>query len=363
MSVQQGGGSLSIIKVHKSYGRHSVLNDISFNVASGEFVTVLGPSGSGKSTLLRIIAGFSEASGGDVLIDGTSILQLPPHRRNVGLVFQNYALFPHMTVRENVGFALRMRKIPKDDLQRKVRATLELVQLSGFAERYPGQLSGGQQQRVALARTLIFEPRVLLLDEPMGALDKKLRELMGAELRRIHQELGITVFHVTHDQGEALSMSDRIVVLNNGMVAQIGSPEEIYNSPSDRFVAEFIGRSNFQQGVLDQIGANESIVKLHDGIRQKVAYAGNHRIGDVVTVLTRPENVSVLPVNEESSEAADAIVSGRTYIGDSVEFELTLPNGETIIAKLPMEEAAKFSRTGRNEKVRWLAKDGFIIDQ
>jgi spermidine/putrescine transport system ATP-binding protein len=236
---------VEIKNASKRYGEHAALEDVSLGVRRGEFLTLLGPSGSGKTTLLRLVAGFAEPESGQVLIEGRDASGLPPYRRNVNTVFQHYALFPHLSVFRNVAFGLEQKNLSSGEIERRVRRVLELVELPGKEDRYPSQLSGGEQQRVALARALVLEPTVLLLDEPLGSLDQKLRQQMQVELKRLQQRLGITFVFVTHDQGEALVMSDRIAVINGGHLEQVGTPEEIYERPRTRFVAEFMGVENF----------------------------------------------------------------------------------------------------------------------
>ena len=242
-------GSLQIRNVSRFFGAFRAVDDISLDICRGEFLTLLGPSGSGKTTLLMMIAGFLEISEGDIALDGASITDVPAEKRNFGMVFQGYALFPHMTVRDNIGYALSVRKRPADEIRTRVDEMLDLVQLQEFADRKPSQLSGGQQQRVALARALCFSPPVLLLDEPLGALDKKLRVEVQEQLKDIHQRVGTTFIYVTHDQEEALSMSDRIVIMRDGAIEQVGTPKELYERPNNPFTASFLGKSNFiQQG-------------------------------------------------------------------------------------------------------------------
>ena len=240
-------GSLQVRSVSKLFGAFRAVNDISLDIQKGEFLTLLGPSGSGKTTLLMMIAGFLDISEGDIALDGVSIAQVPAEKRNFGMVFQGYALFPHMTVRDNIGYALSVRKRPASEINARVDEMLELVQLKDFADRKPAQLSGGQQQRVALARALCFAPPVLLLDEPLGALDKKLRVEVQEQLKDIHRRVGTTFIYVTHDQEEALSMSDRIVIMRDGAIEQVGTPQELYERPVNQFTASFLGKSNFIQ--------------------------------------------------------------------------------------------------------------------
>ena len=238
------GTAVSFQNISKQYGSVAALADFNLDIEPGEFITLLGPSGSGKSTALNILAGFAEPTGGQLMIGGREVLAMPPESRNVGMVFQSYSLFPHMDVFENVAFPLRLRKMGHADIQRRVSASLEMVQLSGFERRRPSELSGGQRQRVAFARAVVFDPAVLLMDEPLGALDLKLREAMQEEIKRYHRQLGCTIVFVTHDQGEALALSDRIVVMRQSRIAQIGTPEAIYDQPVDKYVAQFVGKTN-----------------------------------------------------------------------------------------------------------------------
>jgi putative spermidine/putrescine transport system ATP-binding protein len=238
-------GALRIRNLRKMFNTFCAVDDITLDIQKGEFLTLLGPSGSGKTTLLMMIAGFLDITAGEILLDGASISQTPPEKRNFGMVFQGYALFPHMTVRDNIGYALSVRRTPKAEIEKRVDEMLELVQLQAFADRKPGQLSGGQQQRVALARALCFSPPVLLLDEPLGALDKKLRVEVQEQLKDIHRHIGTTFIYVTHDQEEALSMSDRVVIMRDGAIEQVGTPKELYERPQSEFAASFLGKSNF----------------------------------------------------------------------------------------------------------------------
>jgi putative spermidine/putrescine transport system ATP-binding protein len=282
---------LRLRNVVKSYdGRVNAVDDIDIDIARGEFLTFLGPSGSGKTTTLMMIAGFEEPTAGAIELGGEDLTRRKPYERNIGMVFQNYALFPHMTVERNVAFPLRMRRFPRDHQAARVREILDLVGLGGFAGRYPRELSGGQQQRVALARGLVFDPDVLLLDEPLGALDKNLREQMQVELKRIHREVGITMVYVTHDQSEAMTMSDRVAVFSHGKLEQVAPPLEVYHRPRTRFVGEFIGDSNFFTGTLDL--ARPGTVAL-DGLGPiQVDPEACRRVGGgAVDVLVRPERI------------------------------------------------------------------------
>lgn len=304
---------LQLDSVNKAFGDFTALEDINLNVEKGEFVTFLGPSGSGKTTTLMIIAGFEDATRGAITIEGQSLAGLAPQERNIGIVFQNYALFPHKTAEENVYFPLQMRGVKKAEGLKKAADMLELVGLEGFAHRYPKELSGGQQQRVALARALVFEPDLLLLDEPLGALDKNLREAMQIEIKRIQKRLGVTTIFVTHDQTEAMSMSDRIVVFSNGNIEQAAPPLDVYHKPSTRFVADFIGESNLFEATIRDAAAGIA----DSAVLGEVAYRPETRRhlgqGQAVTLLIRPENLKLsqdpLADHRHSAMTVDTIVN------------------------------------------------------
>ena len=278
---------IELKQISKCYGDNTVLDTLSLNIKSNEFLTLLGPSGCGKTTTLKIIAGFETADSGEVMFEGDNIVNLPPNKRQVNTVFQKYALFPHMNVYENIAFGLKIKKLPKDVIDEKVKSMLKMVSLSGFEKRSIDSLSGGQQQRVAIARALVNEPKVLLLDEPLGALDLKLRKEMQIELKNIQQRLGITFIFVTHDQEEALTMSDTIVVMNNGVIQQKGTPEDIYNEPSNAFVANFIGESNILDGIMVEdykvIFSNKEFVCVDKGFEPN----------ENIDVVVRPEDIGI----------------------------------------------------------------------
>ena len=278
-------------KVEGRYGDTVALRALEFGVAEGEFLTLLGPSGCGKTTTLRMIAGFVDPSAGRILIDGKEITHLPTNKREVGMVFQNYALFPHLTIGDNIAFALKQRGVAAEERRKRAKALLELVRLPGMESRYPAELSGGQRQRVAIARAIAHPPKILLMDEPLGALDLKLREAMQFELRELQKKLGITTIYVTHDQSEAMVMSDRIVVMNEGRVEQIGSPEEIYRRPATRFTAEFVGRINF----LPAVGAGAGALQVAGMPVVPPPLAGRIATGAKCTLAVRPEQLRVLP--------------------------------------------------------------------
>ena len=314
--------ALALDRLTKLYGDHVAVDALSIEVADGEFLVLLGPSGCGKTTTLRMIAGFVEASQGRVSLGGRDITREPPHRRNIGVVFQNYALFPHLSVFENVAFGLRRRKRPEAEIRTRVARALGLVRLDGFAERLPKQLSGGQQQRVAIARALVIEPDILLLDEPLSALDAKLRHEVRQELKALQCLLGIATILVTHDQDEAMSLGDRLVVMNAGRVEQIGAPRALYGEPASRFVAGFIGRGNF----LDGVGTGQSFTT-----RQGWTLAASRSLDRVATVLIRPEAISLAPT------AVAAMVPARvalvTYLGPIAEVALDMPGGDRLVVE------------------------------
>jgi len=309
---------LRLRQVMKSYdGGTNAVDDVSLDVGRGEFVTLLGPSGSGKTTTLLMIAGFESPTSGVIELDGHDLVRSKPYERNIGMVFQNYALFPHMTAAKNVVFPLKMRRFPKRDIEARAQRMLELVGLRRFADRYPRELSGGQQQRVALARGLVFNPDVLLLDEPLGALDKNLREQMQVEIKRIHREIGITMIYVTHDQTEAMTMSDRIAVFCNGKVEQVGSPLDVYNRPANRFVGEFIGDSNFLAGRVDP--SRPGWVELAGIGPVRVAREATLPAGDV-DVMIRPERLRLRAPGktDDTDNPIDLAVDDIINYGDSI---------------------------------------------
>ncbi len=350
--------TIDLIGVAKRYGPVVAVEDIDLGVAQGEFVTVLGPSGSGKTTLLTMIAGLSGPSAGRIEIGGRDVTWLPAAKRNVGLVFQSYALFPHMSVAANVAFPLSVRGLGKAEMQRRVEDALRLVRLEGFGRRRPSQLSGGQQQRVALARAFVFEPEILLLDEPLGALDRKLREQLQVELRQLQRSLGITTVLVTHDQEEALSLSDRIVVLDEGRVQQIGTPEEAYLRPANRFVADFLGTANRFEGVLEN-GPAGCFLQLNDGALVPCPAAGLPP-GRKVTAIVRPERVRLEPATPAADgEGLRAIVSDVIYLGQSLRYHLETHREKSVIAT-SADRGARFA-PGTPVRLTWRPDDVWLI--
>lgn len=328
--------------VLKRFGDAIALHKISLMIEEGEFITLLGPSGCGKTTLLNLMAGFVEADGGEIFIDGDLVTDTPPWQREIGIVFQNYALFPHMTVEKNVGYGLRMRGVPKADIAERVEQALALVKLAGYGHRKPRELSGGQQQRVALARALVIRPKVLLLDEPFSALDKNLRLSMQVELTAIQRKLGVTTVFVTHDQGEALSMSDRVVVMSAGHVRQIGTPDEIYRRPQDPFVAGFVGDVNILPG---RYAGRDSAAMLDLGgnVLRLPAERVHASIGERLDVFVRPENIQLAALGPHSLLSATVIA--HVFQGDHVDVHLDVP---------ALGSATLFARqSGLHSLTRW----------
>ncbi len=341
-AVVPADAQVSFCGVQKSYdGQSLVVRSLDLHIRRGEFLTLLGPSGSGKTTTLMMLAGFESPTAGEILLDGTPITRTPPHKRNFGMVFQNYALFPHMTVGDNVGYPLTVRRVPRDEIARRVKQALAMVQLNGKDDRYPAQLSGGQQQRVALARALVFDPQLVLMDEPLGALDKQLREHMQIELKALHQRLGVTFVYVTHDQGEALTMSDRVAVFNDGEIQMIDAVERLYEEPSNRFVAGFIGDSTVLQGTAgatDALGRRELI--LADGKHLLGVDVNGVPAGQPLTASIRPERIEASPValagGADTPNVLQATVIDVLYFGDHLRLRCALPGQPEATVKLPL---------------------------
>ncbi|MFV0491712.1 MAG: ABC transporter ATP-binding protein [Pseudorhodobacter sp.] len=352
---------LQLSGVNKTFGNFTALDSIDLDVEKGEFVTFLGPSGSGKTTTLMIIAGFENATDGTISIEGQSISGLAPQERNIGIVFQNYALFPHKTAVENVYFPLQMRKVKKTEGLRKAEEMLDLVGLKGFAHRYPKELSGGQQQRVALARALVFEPDLLLLDEPLGALDKNLREQMQIEIKRIQKRLGVTTIFVTHDQTEAMSMSDRIVVFSNGNIEQADSPLEIYHRPSTRFVADFIGESNLLEARITDAAAGLAESPALGQVRYVREGQPKVETGDEVALMIRPEHLKLKRNPMEGRMNAPMKVETIVNYGDNA---LVIGrNGETQIrVRVPGADVV-ILKEGDDCHVSWTEKDVLVLNK
>ena len=337
--------------VSKSFGQFEAVKSVSLGVRRAEFLTLLGPSGCGKTTLLRMIAGFEFPDMGRVMLGGVDVTDVPPYRRDVTTVFQQYALFPHMTVFDNVAFGLERRRTPRNEVKRRVTELLDMVELEGREDRRPAELSGGQQQRVALARALVLEPRVLLLDEPLAALDLKLRKQMQVELKRLQQRVGISFVFVTHDQEEALTMSDRVVVMNAGQIEQIGTAEEIYERPQTEFVAGFIGVSNIFEGTVVNEDNGLSTIRVGES-EVRVRGAGVNK-DERVRVLIRPEKISLLPGGADDS--LDGHISAAVYLGESTQWRVRLDDGQEIAALEQNKEPSRSiqSRVGERVSVNW----------
>jgi spermidine/putrescine transport system ATP-binding protein len=328
-------GDVALVALTKKYGDVVAVDGIDLDIAGGEFFSLLGPSGCGKTTTLRMIAGFERPSSGRVVLNGADVAETPPHRRNVNTVFQHYALFPHLSVHDNVAFGLRFQDVSSQETRRKVGEALALVRMEGFEKRKPTQLSGGQQQRVALARALVLSPQVLLLDEPLGALDAKLRKALQIELKSLQQAVGITFVYVTHDQEEALTMSDRLAVMSEGRVDQLGTPQEVYEQPASAYVADFLGVSNLMDATV--VGADSpgsARVKLADGI-ELVCRADNGEIAGDAKVVIRPERVELQPAGETGANCIPATIARIVYMGPVIQVVLELPTGQQILASVP----------------------------
>ncbi|MBZ9603062.1 ABC transporter ATP-binding protein [Phyllobacterium chamaecytisi] len=349
--------------IQKTYdGNALVVKNLNLDIARGEFLTMLGPSGSGKTTTLMMLAGFEAPTQGSILLEGRSIDNMPPHKRDIGMVFQNYALFPHMTVEENLAFPLKVRKLGKAEIEARVKRALDMVRLGAHGKRRPAQLSGGQQQRVAVARALVFDPKLVLMDEPLGALDKQLREQMQLEIKHIHQELGVTVVYVTHDQSEALTMSDRIAVFNDGAIQQLAAPAELYERPQNAFVAQFIGENNRLQGtVLARNGTTCKVEVPNAGNVQ--ALAVNVEVVGRPTVLSlRPERVKLNPPPGSLPNIFKAQVAEVIYLGDHVRIRVSVCGHDDFVIKLPNSEGVVQLDPGTAITIGWKTEDCRALD-
>ena len=339
--------------VERRYGATIALESLDLDIRDGEFLTLLGPSGCGKTTTLRIIAGFVDPTAGRVLVDGRDVIHLPPSRRDVGMVFQNYALFPHLTVAENITFGMKQRGARVDARRRRVAELLDLVRMPGYGERYPTELSGGQRQRVAIARAVAHPPKMLLMDEPLGALDLKLRESMQQELRSIQRTLKITTLYVTHDQTEAMTMSDRIVVMQAGRVEQVGEPEQIYTRPASRFVASFVGRINFIS--VETAGASGMIAGRAIKLPGRPADARPREM----TLGLRPEHIRLLSTGDGAMNALPGIVRDRIFAGSHVTLSVEIADGTTVSAELPPGDGLPIK--GSHVQVAWKPEDAMLL--
>jgi spermidine/putrescine transport system ATP-binding protein len=366
-----GDDVIVLDEVRKSYGNFAAVEHAHFSIRRGEFFSMLGPSGCGKTTTLKMIAGFEQPTAGRIVLEGVDVSRTPPNKRNVNTVFQQYALFPHMTVADNVAFGPRSKKLAKSDYEPRVRQMLEVVRLADYAERKPTQLSGGQQQRVALARALVNYPSALLLDEPLAALDLKLREAMQLELKRIQREVGITFVFVTHDQGEALTMSDRIAVMSQGVVEQIGTPEEIYHRPASLFVAGFIGSANLLPGVLRSLDADGATVELNCGPMVRVARRDEVSLESRVSVMLRPERLHIRhhAADDSSGNAGSDIqssglfgtVSDLTFQGAAARLAVQLGDGTEVVTNVTTDTSLPFLRPGDQVGVDWRGDAAYML--
>ncbi|WP_409190570.1 ABC transporter ATP-binding protein [Bradyrhizobium sp. RDM4] len=351
-------------EVQKTYdGETLVVKNLNLDIAQGEFLTMLGPSGSGKTTTLMMLAGFQMPTQGWILLEGRAIETTPPHKRNIGMVFQNYALFPHMTVEENLAFPLKVRKLGRAEIEIKIRRALDMVRLGTYAKRRPAQLSGGQQQRVALARALVFDPKLVLMDEPLGALDKQLREQMQLEIKHIHEDLGVTVIYVTHDQSEALTMSDRIAVFNDGVIQQLATPAELYERPQNAFVAQFIGENNQLTGKVIAMDGGVCTVDV-PGLGNVQALPINVEGVDRPTTLSlRPERVKLNPVPGSYSNIVSAHVKELIYLGDHVRIRASVAQQDDFVVKLPNSEGVAQVGPGELIRLGWKTEDCRALDR
>ena len=346
--------NVSLINLKKQFDKSVAVADFSLEIEDGELVTFLGPSGCGKTTTLRMIAGFVAPTQGKVLIGGEDVTQVPPYKRNTGMVFQRYALFPHMTVSENIAFGLEMHKVPRAELEQRVKAALDMVQMTGFKDRYPRQLSGGQQQRVAIARALAIQPKVFLLDEPLSNLDAKLRQEVREEIRSLQQALGLTTVFVTHDQEEALAICDRMVIMHEGIVQQVGKPNDLYERPANLFVADFLGKMNFFKGR----PRDHQTFMTDTG----VTFVAPDLMPATHCVGVRPERMS-LSIQPQLENSIQAVVAVVAYLGPSIEVTLKAPGDQTILCHLPNTSAidTQSLQTGAKVFVNYLARDGVLF--
>ena len=359
----KNGASVRFESVQKSYdGETLVVKDLNLDIARGEFLTMLGPSGSGKTTTLMMLAGFEPATHGEIFLNDRPINDVPPHKRGIGMVFQNYALFPHMSVAENLGFPLKVRKFSEEEISQKVGRALEMVELPDFGDRRPGQLSGGQQQRVAVARALVFDPDLILMDEPLGALDKQLREQMQYEIKHIHENLGVTVIYVTHDQAEALTMADRIAVFNDGVIQQLSSPDELYEKPANSFVAQFIGENNRLNGTVLNIEGNTCTVELDGGGTVNAEKVNVGGIGARATLSIRPERIEIAPKKGSMSNSLPAKIEELIYLGDHIRVRMSVAKTDEFVVKVRNATSRRTLKVGEKMNVGWRSQDCRALD-
>lgn len=350
--------------VQKSYdGETLVVKNLNLDIQRGEFLTMLGPSGSGKTTCLMMLAGFEVATHGEIFLDERPINHVAPHKRDIGMVFQNYALFPHMTVAENLMFPLKVRKVADSEAKLQAEKVLDMVGLSAFSDRRPAQLSGGQQQRVAVARALVFEPKLVLMDEPLGALDKQLREQMQYEIKHIHETFGVTVVYVTHDQSEALTMSNRIAVFSDGVIQQLATPNELYENPSNAFVAQFIGENNRINGTVLEESEESVAVRTEDGSVLQALPVNVDGVGSKTTLSLRPERVIIDPEPGSCPNQFDARIEELIYLGDHIRTRISVVGHDDFVIKHPNNHTISQSlRPGMQIKVGWHTNDCRALD-
>ncbi len=352
------GSSIAVRDAEKRYGQFHAVDRISLDIEPGEFITLLGPSGSGKTTLLNLLAGFQSLDGGEILVDGKPVHNVPTHKRGFGMVFQSYALFPNMTVTQNVAFPMRMAGVDRATTARRVAETLEIMRLSAHANKAPSEMSGGQQQRVAIARAIVMRPKVVLMDEPLSALDRRLRESIQIEIRDLHQTIGSTILFVTHDQGEALTMSDRIAVLDAGKIVQIGRPLDIYRHPANRFVASFVGESNLIEAEIMQKRGTTVTLKNRSGY---VFEAESRDAIDVgrVTVLVRPERIAI--ADEATANSTPVTVTSAIFLGETLRIEAQMESGETLLVRCPDSAKRPLPNIGDRLHVSWGPEDCWVL--
>ena len=361
--VQAHDPFVSFKGVQKSYdGESLVVKNLNLDIAAGEFLTMLGPSGSGKTTCLMMLAGFETATHGDIELGGRPINNIPPHKRGIGMVFQNYALFPHMTVGENLAFPLNVRNMPKAEVEEKVRSVLDMVQMMAFIDRKPAQLSGGQQQRIALARALVFSPELVLMDEPLGALDKQLREHMQYEIKHIHENLGVTVVYVTHDQSEALTMSNRIAVFDDGVIQQLADPVTLYEKPENSFVAQFIGENNQMVGTVASVSKGIATINLDSGAEVKALAVNIGGVGSRTTLSVRPERCVILTKKLGAVSRLDAKIEELIYLGDHIRCRMNVAGDDQFIMKVPNTSGQLGLEIGATLEIGWQNNDCRALD-
>jgi len=361
-------GGIELRQLTKRYGKETVVDGISTTIAAGEFFSMLGPSGSGKTTTLMMIAGFADIDGGQILVDGADIADMPPQRRGFGMVFQNYAIFPHLSVTDNVAFPLRARRLPSDEIGRRVREALELVRLERFADRYSRQLSGGQQQRVAIARAIVFQPSIVLMDEPLGALDKNLRFQMQVEIKEIQRRLGMTVIYVTHDQEEAMNMSDRIAIMNHGRIEQVGRPAEIYENPTSNFIARFLGEANLVPGIVESVDSDVATLQTNGGLVLRARAGADLRVGSAAHLFVRPERIDIAPAGEmmtnpDSGNFATGRLIQTSFLGNILRHAVEIEPAVVVTVDVKNSRADLFRAVNQAATVSWLAADGVILQR